>query len=156
MIKLKPFRQTPGLCGPASLKMVFDYYGISVSEAKITKIAGATRKKGTSIPDLIKAAKHFGFQTFLKKNSTFNDLRYFIKKGIPVMVDWFLEDEGHYSMVVDIDRKNIVLIDPTLKGKRKIPLKKFLRIWFDFPGDYIKNPQDLVLRLMLVVTPFEK
>ena len=153
MIKLKPIRQTPGLCGPASLKMAFDYYGVSVSEAEIAKIAGASKEKGTSMKGLAKAAKHFGFRTFLKKNSTFNDLRYFIKKGIPVMVDWFLEDEGHYSIVVDMDRKNIILMDPTLKGKRKIPLKKFFRIWFDFPGDYIKNPQEIVLRAMLVVTP---
>jgi len=159
MIKLKPFRQTPGFCGPASLKMVFDYYGVSVSEAEIAKIAGASREKGTSKAGLIKAVKHFGFKAFSKTNSSLNDLRYFIKRKIPVIVDWFFEDEGHYSVVVDIDKKNIVLMDPTLRKlliyvrRRKFSTEKFLRIWFDFPGKFIKTPKDLVLRLMLVVTP---
>ena len=156
MIKLKAFLQTPGLCGPASLKMVFDYYGVSVSERKIAKVAGATREKGTTKEGLIKAAKHFGFKVFLKENSTFYDLRYFVKKKIPVIVDWFLEDEGHYSVVVGLNRKNITLMDPTLKRERKISTEKFLRIWFDFPGKFIKKPKDLILRLMLVVTPLKK
>jgi len=162
MIKLKPFHQTPGFCGPASLKMVLDYYGISVSEAEIAGISGASREKGTPIEGLIKAARHFGFQVFLKKNSTLDDLRYFVKREIPVIVDWFLEDEGHYSVVVDIDKKNIVLMDPFLKRvfiyvrKRKMPLEKFFKVWFDFPGKFIKTPGDLVLRLMLVVTPSKK
>lgn len=154
MIKLKPFRQTPGLCGPASLKMVFDYYGVSISEDEIAKVAGASKEKGTSKAGLIKAAKHFGFKVFSKELSSFNDLRYFLKRKIPVIVDWFSEDEGHYSVVVDIDKKNIVLMDPSLKGgKRKFSTEKFLRVWFDFPGKYIKKPKNLILRLMLVVIP---
>ena len=159
MIKLKPFRQTPGLCGPASLKMVMDYYGVSVSEAEIAKAAGATRKKGTRIEGLIKAARHFGFKTFVKKNSSLRDLEYFVKRKIPVIVDWFSEDDGHYSVVVDIDKKNVVLMDPELRKilvyirRRKFSRETFLRIWFDFPGDFIREPKDLVLRSMLVVTP---
>ena len=111
MIKLKPFRETPGLCGPASLKMVMDYYGVSVSEAEIAKVAAATKAKGTSITGLIKAAKHIGFETFLKKNSSLKDLEYFVNKKIPVIVDWFAEDDGHYSVVVDIDKKNVEITE---------------------------------------------
>ena len=102
MLKLKPFCQTAGLCGPASLKIVLAYYGVSVSESKIAKIAGASKEKGAW---LIKAAKHFGFQVFSKENSSPADIKYFIKKKIPVIVDWFLEDDGHYSVAVDIDKK---------------------------------------------------
>lgn len=153
MIKLKPFRQTPGLCGPASLKMVFDYYGVPVSEAEIAKIAGASKEKGVSKAGLIKAAKHFGFRVFSKEKSSLSDLKYFIKIKIPVIVDWFFEDGGHYSVVVDIDKKNIVFRDPSFKSLRKMPIEKFLRVWFDFPGKFIKNQKDLILRLILVVTP---
>ncbi|MDD2732251.1 MAG: cysteine peptidase family C39 domain-containing protein [Candidatus Pacebacteria bacterium] len=162
MIKLKPFRQTPGLCGPASLKMVLDYYSISKSEAEIAKASGATRQKGVSIDGLVKAARHFGLHTFVKKNSSLDDLRYFVKRKIPVIVDWFFEDEGHYSVVVDIDKKNIVLMDPSLRKiliyirRRKMPLDKFFRIWFDFKGDYIKNPKDIILRLIFVAAPFKE
>ena len=151
MLKLKPFRQTPGLCGPASLRMVLGYYGLSVSESKIAKIAGSSKEKGASVKGLIKAAKHFGFQVFSKENSSPADIKYFIKKKIPVIVDWFLEDDGHYSVAVDIDKKNIILMDPSLGRKRRMPIEKFLRVWFDFPGKFIKKPKDLVLRLILVV-----
>ena len=159
MIKLKPFRETPGLCGPASLKMVMDYYGVSVSEAEIAEAAGATKERGTKIEGLIKAARHFGFKTFVKKNSSLGDLEYFVKRKVPVIVDWFSEDDGHYSVVVDIDEKNVVLMDPELRKiliyvrRRKFSRETFLRIWFDFPGDFMRKPEDLVLRLMLVVTP---
>jgi len=159
MIKLKPFRQTPGLCGPASLKMVMDYYGVSVSEAEIAKISGATREKGISTSGLVKAAKHFGFKTFVKENSSLKDLEYFVNKKIPVIVDWFDEDDGHYSVVVDVDEKNIVLMDPALRKiliyiRRKVFLREtFFRVWFDFPGDYIKSQKDLIVRLMLVIIP---
>ncbi len=154
MIKIKPFRQTPGLCGPASLKMVLDYYGVSVSEAELAKAAGATKGKGVSKKGLKKAAEHFGFKLFLKKNSSLQDLKYFIKKKIPVIIDWFFEDDGHYSVVVDINKKKVVIMDPSLKkGIREFSTEKFLRVWFDFSGDYIKKPKNLVLRLMLVITP---
>lgn len=151
MIKLKPFRQTPGLCGPASLKMVMDYYGVSVSEAEIAKVAGATKEKGAPIRGLIKAAKHFGFKTFFKQNSSLRDLEYFVNKKIPVIVDWFAEDDGHYSVVADINKKNVVLLDPALGGKKVFPRETFFRVWFDFPGKFIKNPKDLVLRSILVL-----
>jgi len=154
MINIKPFEQTKGFCGPASLKMVLDFYGVLASESEIAKIAGASRKKGISAEGLIKVAKHFGFKAFLKKNSTLADIKKFIKRGIPVIVNWFLEDDGHYSVVADIDGRNILLVDPALKnGKRKMPVEKFFRVWFDFPGDFIETPKDLVLRLMLVITP---
>lgn len=162
MIKLKPFRETPGLCGPASLKMVMDYYGVSVSEAEVAKSSGSTKEKGTSINGLIKAAKHFGFHVFLKENSSLEDLEYFIQRKIPVIVDWFAEDDGHYSVVVDIDKKNVVLMDPALRKvliyirRRIFTRETFFRIWFDFPGDFIKTKKDLVIRLMLVVTPFKE
>ncbi len=159
MIKLKPFRQTPGLCGPASLKMVLDYYGVSVSEQELARLSVSSGEKGTSVSGLVKAAKHFGFKAFLKKNSSLKDLEYFVNKKIPVIVDWFNEDDGHYSVVVDINKKEDVLMDPALRKiliyiRRKVFSREtFLRIWFDFPGDHINSPKDLVLRLMLVVTP---
>ncbi len=159
MIKLKPFRQTPGLCGPASLKMVMDYYGLSVSEKEIARVAGSSRERGTSIKGLIRAAEHFGFKTILKKDASLRDLEYFVNKKIPVIVDWFDREEGHYSVVVDITKRKVVLMDPALRKiliyirRRVFPREVFFRLWFDFPNKFIKTPKDLVLRAMLVVTP---
>jgi len=151
VIKLKSFRQTPGLCGPASLKIVMDYYGVSVSEAEIAKAAKATKERGVSAKGLIRAAKYFGFKAIFKKNSSLRDLEYFVEKRMPVIVDWFSEDDGHYSVVTDINNRNVVLLDPALGGKKVFSRETFFRIWFDFPGKFIKTPKDLVLRSILVL-----
>jgi ABC-type bacteriocin/lantibiotic exporter with double-glycine peptidase domain len=166
MIKLKPFEQSPGLCGPASLKMVLDYYGRPVTENELAKVSGATREKGVSLEGLVKAAKHFGFHTFYKEESSFDDIRYFIKRDIPVIVSWFSifggSYDGHFSVVIDIDKEKITLRDPypekifTYAKKRQLSLDDFRKLWFDFEGDFIKSQKDLLLRQILVVTPFKE
>jgi ABC-type bacteriocin/lantibiotic exporter with double-glycine peptidase domain len=134
--------------------MVLDYYGTSVSERKIIRLSGALKEKGSSTKGLVKAARSLGFDVVAKENSSIGDLKVFVKKKVPVIVDWFLEDDGHYSVVADIDEKKVILFDPALKGKaRKMPVDKFLRVWFDFPGDFMKNKKALVLRRLLAVTP---
>ncbi|MDD5145941.1 MAG: cysteine peptidase family C39 domain-containing protein [Candidatus Pacebacteria bacterium] len=154
MIKLKPFIQSKGFCGPASLKIVMDYYGVHVSESRIAKIARASREEGSTAKGLIAAANYFGFNTFLKDSSTLADIKSFIKKKIPVIVDWFYEDGGHYSVVADIKRDEVLLFDPALTScKRKMSKEIFMRVWFDFPNSYIKVPKELILRRMLVLTP---
>lgn len=158
-IKLKPFGQKAGHCGAASLKMVLDYWGTSVSEQEIAEIAGTSEGDGTSSQGIVKAAEHFGFKVLVKERSTIADLRAYIRKRIPVIVDWFLSDDGHYSVVVDLDKKNIIMADPAVRkpliyvNTRKMSIERFQTLWFDFPGKYIKEPKDLVLRLMIVLTP---
>jgi len=157
MIKLKPFRQTPGLCGPASLKMVMDYYGVSVSEKEIARVAGSTRERGTSIRGLIRTARRFGFKAIFRKDASLKDLEYFIDKKIPIIVDWFDRDGGHYSVVVDINKRKVVLMDPALRKillyvrRRVLTRELFYSLWFDFPYKFIRTPKDLVLRAMLVI-----
>lgn len=152
MLYLKPSRLTFS-CGPATLKIYFHYYGVFASEKEIAKIAGTTNEKGTSLDGMLKAAEHFGFNAFTKKNSTLDDLRYYINKKIPVIVDWFCEDDGHYSIVVGINKKDVILRDPSSWRIKKMPIDKFLRVWFDFPGNYIEKSDDIIIRLMIVLTP---
>lgn len=160
-IRLKSHNQKPGMCGISSLKMVLNYWGAVVSEDELAKIAGASKENGTSKEGLAKTAQHFGFNVLIKEDSSLADLRYYIKKKVPVIVNWFLTDDGHYSVVVDIDQNNIYLADPALRkllisaNIRKMSCNKFQRLWFDFPGDYLKKREDVILRLMIVITPKE-
>ncbi len=153
MIKVKHFRQSEGFCGPASLKIVLHYYGKKVSEKQIAKMAGSTVKKGTPPESIVKAAESFGFKAVLRENASLSDIRKYIKKGIPVIVNWFFEDDGHYSVAVGMDDKKIYLSDPFDARIRKISLEMFKRVWFDFSGPFLKNKSDIRLRLMIVVTP---
>lgn len=156
MIKVKLFRQTPGLCGPASLKMVLDFYGKEFSEKELARASGYCPEQGTNPQGILSAAKKLGFQGLLREKSSLDELEAIINKGIPVIVDWFWEDEGHYSVVVGFNKKNIILADPSLKRLRKMEKEKFLRVWFDFEPDFMKTEKDLILRMMIVVFPKEK
>lgn len=152
MLNVKPFRQSPAYCGPACLKMVLEYYGIKKNEKELAKLSGATPQEGIDAKGLVKAAKALGFKAFFKDFSEIKDIRsYVLEKKIPVIVDWFSADDGHYSVTVDIDKDNIYLQDPELGAIRKMDLETFKRVWFDFSGNFLKSKDQIVIRRMIVV-----
>lgn len=151
MLKIKPYLQSPGYCGPASLKMVLEYFGIEKSERTLGKMTGCTKKAGTSALRIIEIAKQLGLKAFIKDFAEIEDIRKFIGKKIPVIVAWFSVDDGHYSVVVGIDNKTIYLQDPEIGKIRPIELKIFKRIWLDFHGDFLKAKEDIVIRRMIVI-----
>lgn len=155
LLKVKHFRQTPGLCGPASLKITFSFFGKNYSEKKLAQLTGATIKKGVEPDDLIKAGRRLGFKTYAKEFGKISDLDYFInKRQLPVIVGWFSKDEGHYSVAIGLDKKFIYLADPEKGGLRKITKERFKKIWFDFKGEIINSKSDLILRWFLVISPW--
>ncbi len=158
MLKVRPFRQQKsGFCGPASLKMVLDYYGVKKSEKELAELSGCTISKGVKAEGLLQAAKKLGFKGFIKDFSDIKDLRkYVLKKKIPVIVDWFSTDEGHYSPVVDINQENIYLQDSELRGIRTMKIKTFRRVWFDFSGDFLHSKDEIIIRRMIVIDKKKK
>jgi ABC-type bacteriocin/lantibiotic exporter with double-glycine peptidase domain len=152
-LPVEPFRQTPGFCGPACLKMVFQYYDVHTTEAAVAKAGNATRALGVGLAGMKKAAKHFGFTLKAKDHATFSDIQKMLKKGIPPIVDWFSETDGHYSVVVGLDAKNIYLQDPEWGKVHPVNRQDFYRCWFDFDGDFLKTPKELFLRRLMVVEP---
>jgi predicted double-glycine peptidase len=152
MLRVAPFKQKYGLCGPASLKMVLSFYGLKLTENKLAKLTKCNPQKGIEARSMVKAAKSLGFKAFFKDNCTLDDLKkYVLNKKIPVIVNWFDTNDGHYSAVVDIDEENIKLQDPGLGRLRALRTDNFYRVWFDFPGDFIKTKDDLILRRMIVI-----
>ena len=118
------------------------------------RFCSSTKKEGTSYKGMIKGAKKTGGFVFVKKNGTIKELEYFIKKEkLPVIINWFDKDDGHYSVAVGIDGKNIITADP-INGKRerRLDRKAFPNIWFDFVG---KKNRTAVWGWYMVVT-FEK
>ncbi|HZX12518.1 MAG TPA: cysteine peptidase family C39 domain-containing protein [Candidatus Nanoarchaeia archaeon] len=152
MLNVKPYKQQEAYCGPASLKMVLDYYGIRKTEEELAKLCKTTKKGGTSAKDILRVANHFDLTGFIKDHATLNDLKkYVVQKRIPVIVNWFSTDEGHYSPVIHIDEKTICLQDPELGKIRAMSLTTFKRVWFDFFGDYLRSKKDIILRRMIVL-----
>ena len=163
MLELAPFQETlhESMCGPASLKIVLDYFGIYKTEEELAGLASKT-ELGTDDEGLTKAAESLGLKTFIKNESSFEDIEEWLGKGIPVIVDWFTRGrsdysdssvaDGHYSVVSGIDDENIYLQDPEIGGLRTIPRSEFLKVWFDFTGETIR-PDGLIIRQIIVIHP---
>lgn len=162
MLNVKAFQETlhQGLCGPASLKIVLDYYGLVKSEQELTELTGTTSGMGTDDKGIARIAESLGFKTVIKNESDFSDIENWLRKGVPVIVDWFTRGradypdsevaDGHYSVVVGLDDDSIYLQDPEIGEIREIRRDDFLKVWFDFSGEYIKA-DELILRQLIAI-----
>lgn len=144
--------QKPWLCGPATLEMLFSWYGIKVDQEEIAQATGLPAcdlfRFGYSLYVLNRAIQRLdnGFQLLVKYDSTIDDLDC-ITRFQPVGIEWrcmFREPdgqlwgEGHYSLVqrVDQTRGVVSLIDPYYgenlshnQGEVRIP--QFIEDWWD-------------------------
>ena len=162
LLDVKPFQETldADMCGPASLKIILEYYGVNKSEDELAKLAG--HKKGLGIDDkgIKRVAEKLGFKVKIKNNSSFKDIESWLSKGVPVIVGWFTKGraycgdsstaDGHYSVVMGLDDEFIYLQDPELGSIRKIERNSFMRVWFDFKGEYLR-PNELIIKQIIAV-----
>ena len=159
---IKAFQETlrVNMCGPACLKIVFDYYGIEKSEQEFAKLTDMIPDLGTDEEGIEKAVQSLGFKVEIKNESAFEDIQAWLEKGVPVIVDWFTRGrsdysdsdvaDGHYSVVVGLDGEHIYLQDPEVGGMRKIKRNDFLLVWFDFKGYQIR-PDELIIRQLIAI-----
>lgn len=164
MIEILPFRQSDGSrCGPAVIKMILLYYGIDRTEDDICTACNWTYELGCTNEQMKSAIESYGLGCELYENGTLEDLEYWIRHHVPVIVDWFspgilpgLSDmpNGHASIVVGIDRESVYLLDPEFGGTRSIPRDDFMRCWFDWREDpHLQRCNDLALQNYMIVYP---
>ena len=153
MLNIIPVKQKKGYwCGPASLKMVLAYYDVIAKESDLAKQTQANPQTGATAQALLETAKLYGLTGFIKNGAELSDLKHYVlDRQIPVIVDWFQIDDGHYSVVTNITKSHIYLADPYIGQLVSFKPKAFYRIWFDFHGAFLKQKSDLVLRQMLVI-----
>lgn len=162
LLFIKPFQETlhASMCGPASLKMVLAYYGVERTEEELAELCKTDPDLGTSAENIQEATESLGFTVKIKNNSTFEDIQAWLDKKVPVIVNWFTRGridypesdvpDGHLSVVVGLDEQYIYLQDPELGKLRKIPRDDFMKVWFDFKGEYI-NPNELIIRQIIAI-----
>ena len=162
LLNVKPFQETlhASMCGPASLKIVLDFYGVNKSEKELALLAGTDKELGTDVKGITRAAKSLGFKCIVKNESTLSDIEEWLKNGVPVIVNWFTRGrsdysssevaDGHLSVVVGLDNKSVYIQDPEIGGIRIIERNDFMKVWFDFTGEFIKL-NELIIRQIIVV-----
>lgn len=141
-------------CGPASLRMVFAYYGKEYSEEDIAQICDHTYELGCKSEDMACAAEALGFKVYMKNNSTIEEVCQLLDVNVPVIVDWFCGDppEGHSSVVIGHNDDNLFILDPYLEEMRVVSKFDFRRCWFDFYETPI-TPQNLYVGQIIVIRP---
>lgn len=168
LLAVKPFQETlrGGYCGPASLKMVLGYWGINKSEEEVAVACNRDPSLGTNDVSLRKAAESFGLKVEVENNSSFDSIKRWLDRKVPVVVNWFTRGrsdygdeevpDGHYSVVVGLDDTHIYLQDSEIGGLRKLERDDFMRVWFDFKYANINSWDDMIIRQIIAVYPKEQ
>jgi len=148
------FKQSEGLCGPASLKIVLAYYGTEKTEDELANLMGATKEYGCDPVDIVSAAEKLGFSAQYKEKSTIEEVTSFIDQDTPVIVQWFSpEENGHYSVISGYEGSNLVMVDPLTGNIRRIASQDFLNRWFELDLYPPQNPANFKLREIIVIKP---
>jgi ABC-type bacteriocin/lantibiotic exporter with double-glycine peptidase domain len=146
------FHQREAECGNTSLKSVFWHLGSRLSAARL-KVLARCNDEGTNHDGMIAAAQAGGFAVEASDGGTVGRLRAFLRRGHPVIVGWWAmeagdrhfrsswttderraRDCGHYSVVCGLDAHRLRLMDPSA-GLRWMPIRDFLRVWYDTDTD---------------------
>lgn len=146
-------RQKEGYCGPQALAAVLHYYGDHISVDALARLCKTTSTEGTEPENLVGATKSRGFRAQTKLWAEIKDLESAVRRKRPPIVLWFSETEGHYSVVVGLNRREVFLADPELGAVRTFPRNVFRRLWFDFSTDGPEKHSRLYARWMMTVEP---
>jgi len=119
-------------CGPAVLRMVAAFFGASYTPEQLYVITNPNPNTGTSNSDMKKALKKLGLNTLSKNKADIKDIKRFIEKGLPVIVN-FIEprgkQEGHYSLVIGMTDTEIIFNDPGYGENFRMGIPEFLSRW---------------------------
>lgn len=169
MLQVPAFKQSDdSRCGPASIKMVLAYYGINVPEDELCIRCEHTYELGCDDYGMKRAIESYGLSCEIFNDQTIEDLKYWVDRGIPTIVDWFTPGvdpkpgdmpNGHSSVVVDVTPTHVKLLDPENGKYRDILHTDFLRVWLDWRGrnnpylQYRTLQDDMVIRQIMVPYP---
>ena len=144
-------RETPGYCGPSSLRAVLLYYGQDLSEKELAARMGEG-PDGVTSEALVMVAQQFGYEAALYNDASFEDVQNWLSQGVPLIVDWFSDDDGHYSVLVGLDQFYVHLMDPQEDFEYvAMPREKFENLWFDFVET--SNHKGMYQKQIIVVYP---
>lgn len=156
--------QTYNNCGPASLSMLLDYWGIDVTQQEIADQLrpyqhprGIGDDKAVTLDELADYAEKSGLKTFKRPNGDIQKLKLFLENEIPVLTLAWLNEKGgfgHYRIVKGYDDSGSYLSeDDSIYGTgQKIPYANFMTDWQVFNYEYLiiipPEKEQLVIQIL--------
>jgi uncharacterized protein len=159
LLKAPDVRQSNGyFCGAASFQSVLSYYGEDIRQDKAAELLDTT-EEGTKVENICEGFKKKGLDAKIAQDVSIEDLKKHLKTGNLLMVayqawddnyseniNWLTTwEDGHWSVVVGIDKNNIYIEDPSLLGSVGcMPINEFLNRWHDYWGNPPYNPSSCI------------
>lgn len=124
-------QETEYTCGPASLRMAFQYYGKDVSEKTLADSSDTSSTEGTLTEKMTDAVRKNGLYAYEKENASVSELIQLIDKGIPVVLNFMdvPQDSGHFATLVGYTDTDLIFNDPWNGPDYALPRKGFEDIW---------------------------
>jgi len=144
MIKLSVphFQQaTSYTCIPACVRMVLAYHGKFYSEQELAFAFHTVPLLGTLPENITPALEEWGHHVRWFERGTLEQLTKLLAQNLPVILFVRAKDlpQGgsglHALVVVRLDHRAAVLLDPTLKKALRLNIKEFIRIWTNFGNE---------------------
>lgn len=124
-------QSTPFSCGPATLNMVFRFYGVEKSEEELAVRLRTNKHVGTLHSDMVRVAREEGFFVFENEESSIVEIEGLLKLRVPVIVHFTepSENDHHYAVVVRADDTHLILNDPWNGEKTTMEIHDFVNRW---------------------------
>lgn len=135
-------RQTYNACGPASISQVLAYFGLTVSQAEVSRHTRATERSYMTAQAIVTFAPKVGMEARLYSGGSLDTVRAAIRRGLPLIaLQSHITAQGqvipHWRVVSGYDdaTRVVYLMDPLL-GYVKMGYADFTRVWADHHGQF--------------------
>ncbi len=120
-------------CGAACFESMHQYFKHkSLGEMHFANELGALTLGYTPPKHIQRLTRQYGIASELKQAAVITDLIEPLARGEVIFVTWWDEDAGHYSLVKNLEKNHITLMDPWLAREgldNRIELKDFIPNW---------------------------
>ena len=119
-------------CGPASAKVVLNFFDKQVTLKTLISQLRTTRENGTDHHNFVRIFREYGLNVQQFENASLEQLASVLKHGITIVDYWIpYYNESHYAIVKQIDTNRIYLHDTWFGPSHSYDHSYFLRNWFD-------------------------
>ena len=140
---VRPIRQGPRECGPTSMAMVLNFWGVPITKDEIWEKVRSFYGQFTDCTDMKNYFLGHGFETKVLSTSKYTKLQYFLYKGYPLIA--YTESrrypgEGHVIVLIGYDEKGFNIIDPGPGKFDFLTYEQFQKLHSIFISDPLGKP----------------
>lgn len=112
---VRPIKQGPNQCGPTSIAMVLNFWGVEITRDDIWPEVKSPYGWFTNCFDVQTYFRRRGFTTKVLQTSNYSKLKYFLSKGYPLIAyaePRMRDGTAHYIVLTGYDDKGFYIVDP--------------------------------------------